>query len=88
MSRKNKLLYAAFIITVLAAVIFIGASNGDFGASLRAMTAIPRRYTLLCVLCVAGGIAMQALSAATALHTMGQRLSLPRAMSVSLLGDF
>lgn len=88
MSRKNKLLYAAFIITVLAAVIIIGASNGDFGASLRAMTAIPRRYTLLCVLCVAGGIAMQALSAATALRTMGQRVSLPRAMYVSLLGDF
>ncbi len=88
MSRKSKILYGAFIITVLAAVIIIGASNGDFGASLRAMTGIPRRYTLLCILCVAGGIAMQALSAASALGAMGHRLPFPRVLTISLVGEF
>ena len=85
MSKKSKILYLAFILAVLAAVIFIGARNGDFGASLRAMTGIPRRYTLLCALCVAGGILAQALSAASALRRTGRRLPLPRAMSIAAL---
>ena len=66
MSRRSKLLYAAFILLVLGVVLFIGARNGDFSASLRAMLAIPRRYTLLCALCVAGSILFQALSTASA----------------------
>ena len=88
MSKKSKILYVAFILAVLAAVIFIGARNGDFAASLRAMTGIPRRYTLLCVLCVAGGIVMQALSAASALRRTGRALPFPRTLYVSLLGEF
>lgn len=88
MSKKKRILYMAFIVAVLAAVVVIGARNGDFVASLRAMAGIPRRYTLLCVLCVAGGIAMQALSAASALGRTGHALPLRRSLSVSLLGEF
>ena len=88
MRKKSRLLYIAFILAVLAAVIFIGARNGDFAASLRAMTGIPRRCTLLCALCVVGGIVTQALSAASALRRTGRRLPLPRALLISLLGEF
>ena len=88
MSRKSKLLYTAFIVAVLAAVIIIGEHNGDFGASLRAMTGIPKRYTLLCVLCVVGGIAMQAASTASLLGTMGHALPFPRLLVTALLGEF
>ena len=88
MSKKSRLLYIAFILAVLGAVMLIGANNGDFPASLRAMLAIPRRYTLLCVLCVVGGIASQALSTASALRTMGRPLPLHSTLGVSLLGEF
>lgn len=88
MTRKNKLLYVIFIVAVAAAVLLIGAKNGDFVASLRAMLDIPRRYTLLCVLFVFGGILMQALSTATALRVMGRSLPFARCCGISLLGEF
>ena len=88
MSRKNKILYAAFIFAVLALVIIIGERNGDFVASLRTMTAIPKLYTFLCVFCVVGGIGMQAMSAASALRAMGRSLPLHRLYGVSLIGEF
>ena len=88
MTRRSKLLYAAFILLVLGAVLFIGARNGDFAASLRAMLAIPRRYTLLCVLCVAGGILFQALSTASALRAMGHPLPFSGVYVTSLIGEF
>ncbi len=88
MTRKSKLLYVIFIVAVAAAVLLIGAKNGDFAASLKAMLDIPRRYTLLCVLCVFGGILMQALSAASALRAMGRSLPFARCCGISLLGEF
>ena len=88
MNKKSSYLYIAFILAVLAAVMLIGAHNGDFSASLRAMLGIPRRYTFACVLFVFGGIAMQALSTFSALRTMGSALPFHKTLNVSLLGEF
>lgn len=87
-SRKKKGLYAGFILLTLAVIVIIGANSGDFEDSLRALFDIPRRWVLAGVLCVFTGILMQALSAKSVLRIMGHRLSLGRACSVSILGEF
>lgn len=89
MKKVNKnLLYGAFILLTLALVLFIGAQNGDFPASMRAIARIPPGYALLGAACMFASIFMQCLSLASALNTLGYRPPIRSLWVVSLLGEF
>lgn len=86
--KPRQLIGVGIILLTLALVLFIGARNGDFPASMRAILRIPPGYALAGAACMFLSIFMQCLSLASALHTLGFRARIPALWTVSLLGEF
>lgn len=86
--RLRKLLYVGLILLTLGVVLYIGMRSGDLPASLKAISEIPARYVIVCVLCVFGSILMQTLSCRLALIRLGHAMPFGRLYAIMLLGEF
>lgn len=84
---KNAL-YVGLILLTLGIVLYVGARNGDFTASMQAILSIPPVYVVASVACVFGAILMQTLSCRSALIKLGHSPGLGRLYAIMVMGEF